>query len=269
MRLLVTTVLCAVCISCPAVAGETAWQEIAPEVSARLISAGAVDGDGTVAMAIEIDMPAATKTYWRVPGESGLPIDIDLSGSKGVSDVRVHWPYPERELKDGYLDHVYYGHTVLPLKIETIDPGGLVDLKVTLGICSEICIPARAHFSLPLKDALPDHPNALRIRQAMAEVPIAWKGQPNPVGVVTLLPNAEAIGVMIDADAVEADSVIVSGDAGGPLFGAPQKSPQSNLVVLPILGKTDNSALEGLSVEVTFLTDLGAYVVNRTIESGE
>lgn len=251
----------------PALAGETPWQELAPGVSMRLISGGAVSASGRAQLAIELDMPDNSKTYWRVPGETGLPTELDFTGSSGIGPHVVHWPYPQRSITGGYLDYVYYGHTVLPLEIEVEDHAGQVELSVMLGICSDICVPAQAHFSLPLVDGKPDSANNLRIRQALAEVPIVWDQANEPVGRVALASDGDAIAVDGVASEIAADSLIAATAEGFPLFGAPQKSPQSDLVLLPILGKTDNSALIGKDVELTFMTDLGAYTVSRTIEA--
>lgn len=252
----------------PVIAGETPWQSVAPDVSIRLISTGQVSEAGKALVALEIDMPASTKTYWRVPGETGLPLALDFSSSSGIADYDIFWPYPLREAAGEALDYVYYGHTILPIELTLPEAGAIIDVTAILGICSEICVPAQLRLNLPLLENAPDAPNGLRIRQAMAEVPIAWTDSAAAIGEVALMPEAEAIGIQIEHEGVDAGSVIAATSAGEPLFGAPQKSPHSDLVVLPILGKSDNSALDGMDVEVTFMTDMGAYVVSRTIEAG-
>ncbi len=266
MRL--SPILLFVCLCSPVMAGETPWQNVAPDVSIRLVSAGQVSATGKALVALEIDMPESTKTYWRVPGESGLPADLDFSGSSGLKDYRILWPYPLREQKSGLLDYVYYGHTILPIELDFGGPEHLIDLTATLGICSEICVPAQLRLNLPLEETGPDAPNSLRIRQALAEVPIDWTEADQPIGAVSLLPDEAAIAITDLHDRVDPASLIAATSDGEPLFGAPQKSPQTDLVVLPILSKSDNSALEGMNVEVTFMTDMGAYVVHRTIEAG-
>ncbi|QQR38154.1 protein-disulfide reductase DsbD domain-containing protein [Devosia rhizoryzae] len=251
----------------PAGAAETPWQEVAPGVAMRLISTGEINEGGETLVALELDMPEDTKTYWRVPGETGLPLDLDFTASTGIGSHRVLWPYPLREDKNGYLDYVYYGHTVLPLAIDVTDPAARLNIAVTLGVCSDICIPAQAQFALSILDKKPDRPSALRIRQALAEVPLAWDGSGEPVGDVEMV--GEQLAVEVAPDLLDSQSLIAATDNGETLFGAPQKSPQADLVLLPILGKTDNSALDGMDVELTFMTDRGAYMVSRSIEAGD
>jgi DsbC/DsbD-like thiol-disulfide interchange protein len=269
MRILSALVLSLVLSPLPLAAGETAWQELAPGVSVRLISEGVVDAAGNSMMAMEINMPADTKTYWRIPGETGLPMEIDFSQSVGVAGAVQHWPHPMREDQKGYLDYVYYGHTVLPIELQVSDAGGVVDLEATLGICSDICVPAQARLSLPVADAERDDANALRIRQALASVPIAWDAGDEPIGRVEVLPDASAVLVEIVGAEIDPASLIVAGGPGAPLFGAPQKSPQGDLVQLPIIGKTDNSGLDGMEVDLSFMTPMGAYEISRTLEAGD
>ena len=213
----------------PALGGETPWQELAPGVSIRLISSGNPDADGKALYALEIDMPEDTRTYWRVPGETGLPIDLDFSGSSGLSGHEQLWPMPEREVIDGYLDYVYAGHTILPLALELDDAAAQVKLSATLGICSDICVPAQAHLSMPSHGQGHDPVNELRIRQALAEVPLAWEQGPEPAGAVRLSDDGSAILVEIDETIVDPDSLIVAGDLDAPIFGAPQKKPSRQL----------------------------------------
>lgn len=252
----------------PAHGAETAWQELAPGVNIRLISAGATDADGTGLFALEIDMPEDTRTYWRVPGETGLPTELSFSGSQGLAHHEQLWPLPAREVISGYTDYVYAGHTILPIRVDVESATGQVQLDATLGICSDICVPAQASLSLPASDSHPDPANALRIRQALADVPIAWEDGPEPIGAIELAPDGQAVLVEVDQAIVDPDSLILAGDLDDPLFGAPQKSPQADLVLLPIIGKTDNSDLDGMTVELSFMTSMGAYAVSRTIEVG-
>jgi DsbC/DsbD-like thiol-disulfide interchange protein len=254
-------------LAAPAHAGETEWQEVAPGVKLRLISTGQIKPDGTTWIGIEIDMPEANKTYWRVPGETGLPTELDFAGSIGVHDHPISWPYPTRHETGDYLDYVYFGPTTLPIELD-VEPGApVVELSAVLGICSDICVPAQARFSLPLDDAAPDRPNGLRIRQALAETPMEWQGDPQPLGHVELRREDRMLAVQVGSGEVDPASLIAATPSGEPLFGTPQKSPEPHLVLIPILGKADEMDLENQAVRLTFLTGKGAFEVERTISA--
>ena len=254
-------------LAAPAQAGETAWQEVAPGVSLRLISTGQIKADGTTVIGLEIDMPESNKTYWRVPGDTGLPTELDFAGSSGVLAHEILWPYPTRHETEDYLDYAYFGPTVLPIALTVEADAPRVELSTVIGVCSDICVPAQAAFSLPLDDASPDRPNGLRIRQALAATPMEWQGDPAPVGNVELWREAGMLAVEVHDAEVDPASLIAATEGGEPLFGAPQKSPEPNLVLIPIRGNAGELDLENQAVQLTFLTGMGAFEVERTIEA--
>lgn len=264
MQLLSALALLAATLT-PAFAGETPWQEVAPGVKLRLISSGLIKPDGKTLLGLEISMPENTKTYWRVPGETGLPTVLDFTGSTGVTDNHIVWPYPKRDETDGYLDYVYYGPLVLPIAVTVSDEAASAEIFATLGVCSDICVPAQAHFSLKLADAEPDRPNGLRIRQALAMAPVPWDGTTSAVGSVRYQIADRMLAIELDDPALDPASIIAATASGEPLFGAPQKSPEPNLVLIPILGKSEPIDLENQDIQLTFMTDMGAFEVTRTI----
>lgn len=247
-----------------AYAGETAWQEVSPGVSVRLVSTGQIRADGTTLVGLEIDMAETTKTYWRVPGEAGLPTRLDFAGSVGVDQHEVLWPYPSRIEEDGYLDYVYLGPTVLPIELKVSGMEPQVELGVLLGVCSDVCVPAQAQFSLPLAEDQPDRANGLRIRQALAMTPLQWDGDPQPVGNVEHWADQDVLAVWVSDPDLDVASLIAATSSGVPIFGAPQKSPEPNLVLIPILG-AGGDALEGQTIELTFLTGMGAFELSRPV----
>src|SRR5689334_5416267 len=110
----------------PAFAGATAWQEVTAGASVRLISSDRLDGDTTLA-GLEIRLPPATNTYWRIPGDSGIPTTLDMSGSTGIGSAEVLWPFPLIEENGGYRDFVYRDALVLPIRLKAA-PGATVDV---------------------------------------------------------------------------------------------------------------------------------------------
>ncbi|MBO9589275.1 protein-disulfide reductase DsbD domain-containing protein [Devosia sp.] len=268
MRNLALATLASLLLVSAPLAGETEWQEVVPGVKLRLVSSGLVKPDGATLFGLEIEMPENTKTYWRVPGETGFPAELDFAGSDGVKSAEIVWPHPQLDTSSGYVDFAYFGNTLLPIAVSADDPTGNVVVSTMLGICSDICLPAQANFTLPLTDAEPDRPNALRIKQALSEAPIAWSEGEAPIGKVEYRAADQTLAVWLDDDTVDISTLIVATETGTPLFGVPQKSPQDGLVLLPILTKTENSNLEGEDVQVSFMTGMGAFELSRTISAG-
>ncbi len=268
MRLHPAAILLVCLLATPLAAAETPWQTVAPGVTLRLVSGGTVNADGTTLLGLELNMPQDTKTYWRIPGETGLPTQLDFAGSQGVGDNRILWPYPERAQSGRYLDYVYYGPTLLPVQLTLTAATAQVDVAVVMGVCSDICVPAQAHFSLKV-DGARDMANGLRIRQAAALAPIQWEDGAPPIGDVQYRPADAMLAVSLADPTVDPDSLIVATEDGEPLFGAPQKSPEPNLVLIPVLGKTGGINLENRLVQLTFITDMGAYEITRSVKTAE
>ncbi len=250
-------------------AAESAWQEVAPGVRLRLVSSDTVlpapGSVGTTMAALEIDMPAGTKTYWRVPGETGIPMQLALEGSSGIAGHRMLWPYPEIDTTTGYVDFVYAGHTVLPFELTLAHAPAHLEAQVVIGICDEICVPVMTSFSLPLQFDRPDSANALRIAQAIAETPLPWTGATDAVPSVGYDAGAHALAIRYDPAVVDPLSFIADASSAGQLFGAPQKSPDENLVHLPLLGGAKAAVAGTFAIQLLFMTASGPYEVTREI----
>ncbi|HZY67161.1 MAG TPA: protein-disulfide reductase DsbD domain-containing protein, partial [Devosia sp.] len=204
-----------------AFAGASDWQEIAPGVKARLVASDTLT-DGITMAGLELDLPAGTNTYWRIPGETGIPTEFDFSGSSGVVEPVVHWPHPEVDRSRGFTDYIYTGSTVLPIEFQAEDRA-VLDVTVELGICSDMCVPASAKLTLPLNFAAPDTAQSIRLDQAMARTPILWDQPGRPFGSVEAGLDG-SLHLLSPDPSVDPASLIA--DLGDPavLFDAPQKS---------------------------------------------
>lgn len=138
---------------------------------ARLLAGRAGAGsESTLFAGVEITMPAGWKTYWRTPGESGVPPEFDWSGSSNLRSARVHYPAPRR-LTDPSGSIVGYQERVLfPIEIAPTDPAKpiLLHLKAAYGVCKELCVPAEVEFALEIP---PTVDNSDEIAEALARVP--------------------------------------------------------------------------------------------------
>lgn len=94
--------------------------------------------------AVELQLAPGWKTYWRSPGDAGIPPVFDWSGSENVKSVRIHWPAPQVFELNGMQTIGYHERLVLPAEITPKDPSRAVRLSVSveLGVCDEICLPA-------------------------------------------------------------------------------------------------------------------------------
>lgn len=100
--------------------------------------------DGTRMVALRLDLAPGWKTYWRSPGDAGIPPEFDWSGSKNLEAVTINWPAPSVFHTAGFTTIGYHDQLILPVEIRAKDPAQPVDLSVTvdLGVCRDICLPA-------------------------------------------------------------------------------------------------------------------------------
>lgn len=136
----------------PALAGATAWVEADP-ARVRLLAAPIDGTDGEeIALGIEFDLAPGWKTYWRSAGDSGLPPQLDWSGSENLADVRVEWPAPKRFTAFGFDSFGYSGQLVLPVRITRADIRAPTRIRLRLNYltCSDVCVPLDATLELVL-----------------------------------------------------------------------------------------------------------------------
>ena len=143
----------------------TDWAQ-ASKSEARLVAAGAA------LAGFEIRLAPGAITYWRDPGDAGVPPTFDFTGSENVGRVDPVFPAPRRiKERDGSEAFGYDAPVVIPLKVEPLDPAKPVTLAlvVNYAVCEKLCLPARASLKLTLFDAV--SPYAADIEAALAAAP--------------------------------------------------------------------------------------------------
>ncbi len=168
---IVAAAFAALALSGPACAASSDWVE-ADNVRIRLV-ATTTDTKAGPNAALEIELTPGWKTYWRSPGDAGVPPVLDFSGSSNLKNVSIGFPPPERE-NDGYtVSNIYSGRVVLPLTVEATDPAKAVDLamKFDLGVCEEICVPVTLEAGVAIEPGGSDAAAAGVITEATAALP--------------------------------------------------------------------------------------------------
>ncbi|HEY2230337.1 MAG TPA: protein-disulfide reductase DsbD domain-containing protein [Xanthobacteraceae bacterium] len=152
--------------------------------AARLIAGARPSGsDAPLRAGIEIRLGRGWHTYWRYPGDAGVPPRFDFKGSQNVRAVQVLWPAPRR-LPEAGLDTIGYDRDViLPLRVTPQDPAKPVKLQIKLdyAVCEKLCVPAQSKAEL----ALAGGRSAQEARLAAAEARVPRKvalGAGGPLG---------------------------------------------------------------------------------------
>jgi DsbC/DsbD-like thiol-disulfide interchange protein len=177
---------------------------------------------------IEIKLDPGWKTYWRDPGDSGVPPTLDFSGSDNVKSVTVLWPAPEL-FPDGaggnsigYVDRV-----ILPLHIAPDNAAKPSSLQLKLGyaICGNLCVPIETNMKLPLAG---DGAEEAALEKAEIRVPRRVALGPGP-GLAILVVHREPGGthdrVVVDIAAPNGTPVDLFVEGPTPDWSLPVPQP--------------------------------------------
>jgi DsbC/DsbD-like thiol-disulfide interchange protein len=140
----------------PAEAADASAWDGGPRAAMRLIAGGPtnVTPAGVLRAGIEIRLGPGWKTYWRYPGDSGVPPRFRFDRSDNVATADVLFPAPHG-FSDEEGNTIGYKNTViLPVHVVPRDPSKPVVLRLDLdyAICEKVCIPiddAKAELALP------------------------------------------------------------------------------------------------------------------------
>ncbi len=239
-----------------------------PEVRAELVAQAA---EGIVAgkpvwLGLVIEHQPHWHTYWKNPGDSGLPTTLQWTLPAGVSVGEIEWPTPQRLPIGPLLNYGYEGTLLLPVAVtvpagfhaETLD----VRLHADWLVCKDVCIPESGDFALsvPTQAATAAHaalfaqarqalPQPVPGAQASAAVdgnalvikvsglPAAWQGQ-----ALHLFP--ETAGVIDNAAPAKASWVGGAWSARVPLDPQRSAAPAVMPVVLAAPGQAAGALLQ-------------------------
>ncbi len=232
-----------------------------PQVRAELVAHApqGLAADKPLWLGLKIEHQPHWHTYWKNPGDSGLPTTLNWTLPTGVQAGDIQWPTPRR-LPIGPLMNYGYEDTLL-LPVAVTLPAGwqgeqlAVKLQAQWLVCKDVCIPEEGEFalSIPARAATAGHaalfdatqarlPQVAAGVQGSAQVegaelvlkvrglPVAWQGQ-------VLTPFPEGPGVINNAGQPQAQWQGDAWTARLPLDAQRTESPQSMVFVLARAGE--------------------------------
>ena len=101
---------------------------------------------------LRITLAEGWKTYWRAPGDAGIPPHFAFSGSDNITSVTPHWPVPDVFDQNGLRSVGYVDSVVVPLTINSHDNTAPIRISgdLHIGVCEDICIPVSLSFDAML-----------------------------------------------------------------------------------------------------------------------
>jgi DsbC/DsbD-like thiol-disulfide interchange protein len=234
-----------------AAAGTTKPYKLALVIAGYDAASGIYDGG------LDIRLDEGWKTYWRMPGDSGIPPQFNWSASKNVANVDVLWPAPQR-FNDLGGETVGYKHRVVfPLRIVPTKGAAEVKLELSLffGVCEVVCIPGNAELSASSGRADPSA--AALIAAFAAKVPRKVDANsPFRVKAASLRTSGDpALILAMEGSGYRTGFDVFVEGAGFAYFKAPHGgSSDASTYIVPFSTQSDPQRLLGAQLKLTMVT---------------
>lgn len=262
--------LAAAVVVSPALAADTSDWASGEYSAVRLIAGSRPAAEpGLLRAGVEVKLTPGWKTYWRYPGDSGVPPRFDFARSRNVESVTVAWPAPRRFSDSGGQVIGYKGAVVLPLRIKPADPSRPVelDLRLDYAICDKLCIPVEAEARLLVDGSGSTQDAAL----AAAEERIprhATLGEGTPA--ITAVSRDAGGRVVVDVAAPPDTTVdlFVEGPTAEWALPLPKPVPAANgarRFAFDLDGLPSGASADGAALRFTLVSPSGSVEVTHTL----
>ena len=246
------------------------WQRDAH--SAVRLLAGSRSG-GVLLGGIAFQLQPGWKTYWRTPGDSGVPPRFDFSRSDNVEAVTVLWPAPTK-FDDGAGGHSlgYKQQVVLPLRIVAKNADKPVTLRAAINyaVCEKLCIPVEASSELTFASVASTEDATLSAALDAVPKP-ANIGDPNPLTIRDVKRDGKS-NVQVDGTAPEGQAVSLFVEGPTPDWALPIPKPLEHnppgvkRFVFALDGLPPDARPDGAALKFTLIGADRAYEFNTNLE---
>src|SRR5947207_12472296 len=222
---------------------------------------------------IAFQLQPGWKTYWRTPGDSGVPPRFDFTKSENVEAVTVLWPAPMK-FDDGAGGHSlgYQKQFVLPLRIVAKSPDRPVTLRaeINYAVCEKLCIPVEASAELAFTSVASTEDSALFAALDTVPKP-ASVGDPNPLTIRDVKRDGKTT-VLVDVTAPDTRAVNLFVEGPTPDWALPvpklleHSPPGVKRFAFELEGLPPGAKPEGAALKLTLDGGDHAYEFNINLE---
>jgi DsbC/DsbD-like thiol-disulfide interchange protein len=231
---------------------------------------------GTVLLGgIAIQLEPGWKTYWRTPGDSGVPPRFDFTKSDNVEAVTVLWPAPQKfDDGAGGTSLGYKQQVVLPLRIVAKNADKPVTLRaeINYAVCDKLCIPVEASAELAFASVASTEDGNLS--EALNSVPKpANVGDPNPLTIRDVKREGKA-NVLVDVSAPDAKDVSLLVEGPTPDWALPvpklveHSPPGVKRFAFELDGLPPGVSPDGAALKLTLVGGDRSYEFNINLSQG-
>jgi len=221
---------------------------------------------------IAFQLQPGWKTYWRTPGDSGVPPRFDFSKSDNIEAVTILWPAPAI-FDDGAGGHSfgYHNQFVLPLRIVAKSPDKPVTLRadINYAVCEKLCIPVEANAELGFASVASTEDSALFAALDTVPKP-ASVGDPNPLTIRDV--EHDGTRVLVDVATPDAREVNLFVEGPTPDWALPvprlldNSPPGVKRFAFELDGLPPGAKPEGAALKLTLVSGERAYEFNINLD---
>jgi DsbC/DsbD-like thiol-disulfide interchange protein len=222
---------------------------------------------------IAIQLQPGWHTYWRNPGDSGVPPRIDFSKSENIEAVTILWPAPTKFADGaGHISLGYQKQVVLPLRIVAKNADKPVTLRadINYAVCEKLCIPVEASAELGFTSVASTEDPALFAALDTVPKP-ATIGDPNPLTIRDVKRDGKN-GVLVDVAAPDSAEVNLFVEGPTPDWALPVPKllehgpPGVKRFAFDLDGLPPGANPEGAALKLTLVGGERAYEFNVNLD---
>ena len=104
---------------------------------------------------IKFNIEPGWHVYWKNPGDSGLPANVDWQNINSIEFKNFLWPPPEKTPEEPLMTYGYYNELVLPAIFSVgsdFTDEGASQFDIDFLICEKICIPESVSIEFDLSN---------------------------------------------------------------------------------------------------------------------
>ncbi len=222
---------------------------------------------------IAFQLEPGWKTYWRTPGDSGVPPRFDFSKSENIEAVTVLWPAPTK-FDDGAGGYSlgYHNQVVLPLRIVAKNADKPVTLRadINYAVCEKLCIPVEASAELAITSVASTEDSALFAALDTVPKP-ANVGDPNPLTIRDVKRDGKST-VLVDVAVPDTRAVNLFVEGPTPNWALPvpklleHSPPGVKRFAFELEGLPPGTNPEGAALKLTLVGGDRAYEFNVNLD---
>jgi DsbC/DsbD-like thiol-disulfide interchange protein len=222
---------------------------------------------------IAFQLQPGWKTYWRTPGDSGVPPRFDFSKSENIEAVTVLWPAPTK-FDDGAGGHSlgYHDQIVLPLRIvaKNADKPVMLRAEINYAVCEKLCIPVEANAELPIASVASTEDSALFAALDTVPKP-ANVGDPNPLTIRDVKREGKST-VLVDVVTPDTRELSLFVEGPTPDWALPvpklleHSPPGVKRFAFELDGLPPGASPEGAALKLTLVGGEHSYEFNINLE---